>query len=805
MSRYYFINDASGQRRLSEMELPLRVGGKTQGGIIVPDVSDEDLLAFIAIADGHVYIQPAGGNDDLFHNDELLTDSVWLKSGDRVQLAKAVLTWDVKGDKVLIDVIRQTEEHQPRPPQQAPPVSAQTGYDELPVTGDGLIEHSTNKRRRWFFAFASILLLLTLYLLAAIPLVITIEPEPEEMSLSGFPAPLSLWGSELVLPGTYQLEAHKTGYRPLHEEIDINRGETPERSFSFVELPGLLRLGSQPQTDLRLYVDGTETKLKEQGKAEISRGTHQLRIETERFLVHEEKIEIEGFGKQQDLNIILQPAWAAITVLSQPKGAEIKIDGVVVGATPLQTDILQGQHELQLNKQGFKPVAFKHNVVAGTDVIIEDIQLQPVDGVLSLTSTPAGASILLDGEFQGATPMNLSLIANIEHKLVLTKAGFAKKDLSITLKPEQERAIDVKLPAEYGTIFLNIRPTGARLEINGKSSSVTSGKLRLPTRKHKFEISKPGYVSETLSITPQRGVSQNLSVFLKTAQQQAEQKKILSTPAEITTLAGQNLKLIKPQSSLKMGASRREAGRRANESQRLVQLQRPFYFSSKEVSNAQYRKFKSSHNSGSLDGAALNGEQQPVVNISWDDAARYSNWLSKQQGLPAAYSEKSGKMFAVSPMNTGYRLPTEAEWSWVARKLGAKKEQRYPWKGLFPPTVKSGNYADVNIADTLADTIPSYDDGFRGSAPVASFAASPEGFYDLGGNVAEWTHDFYAVYPAAATKRVTDPAGPSSGQHHVVRGSSWRHGSITELRLSYRDYSNAPRYDLGFRIARYAE
>ena len=88
---------------------------------------------------------------------------------------------------------------------------------------------------------------------------------------------------------------------------------------------------------------------------------------------------------------------------------------------------------------------------------------------------------------------------------------------------------------------------------------------------------------------------------------------------------------------------------------------------------------------------------------------------------------------------------------------------------------------------------------------MGSFAAWPEGFHDLGGNVAEWMHDYYAVYPGEADKPVTDPLGPLSGEHHVVRGSSWRQGTITELRLSYRDYSRTARPDLGFRIARYAE
>ena len=100
--------------------------------------------------------------------------------------------------------------------------------------------------------------------------------------------------------------------------------------------------------------------------------------------------------------------------------------------------------------------------------------------------------------------------------------------------------------------------------------------------------------------------------------------------------------------------------------------------------------------------------------------------------------------------------------------------------------------------------MPDYNDGFRGAAPVGSFAGQ-SGFHDLGGNVAEWMQDYYAVYPGMANTLVTDPSGPVTGDHHVVRGASWRQGSIAELRLSYRDYSREPRPDLGFRIARYAE
>jgi formylglycine-generating enzyme required for sulfatase activity len=254
-----------------------------------------------------------------------------------------------------------------------------------------------------------------------------------------------------------------------------------------------------------------------------------------------------------------------------------------------------------------------------------------------------------------------------------------------------------------------------------------------------------------------------------------------------------------------MGASRREAGSRANESQRLVEITRPFYLAVNEVSNAEYRQFDPGHNSGSAEGVSLNGDGQPVVNVSWDDAARYCNWLSARDGLEPAYAEQEGRMQRVAGVTNGYRLPSEAEWVYAARIAGRSSAARYPWGDTYPPATVSGNFADAQIADTLAIVVSGYNDGYRASSPVGSFGAQSAGFHDLGGNVAEWIDDFYAVYPGQAGQLVRDPTGPAGGQHHVVRDSSWRDGSITELRLSYRDYSRVARDNLGFRIARSAD
>jgi formylglycine-generating enzyme required for sulfatase activity len=102
-------------------------------------------------------------------------------------------------------------------------------------------------------------------------------------------------------------------------------------------------------------------------------------------------------------------------------------------------------------------------------------------------------------------------------------------------------------------------------------------------------------------------------------------------------------------------------------------------------------------------------------------------------------------------------------------------------------------------------TIEGYNDGYAAASPPGRFKPGATGLFDLGGNVAEWCHDYYAIDPSAPEKELVDPAGPKEGSHRVVKGASWRMAGITYLRTAFRDYSAGARHDLGFRVCRYAE
>ncbi|HET9317612.1 MAG TPA: SUMF1/EgtB/PvdO family nonheme iron enzyme, partial [Vicinamibacteria bacterium] len=234
-----------------------------------------------------------------------------------------------------------------------------------------------------------------------------------------------------------------------------------------------------------------------------------------------------------------------------------------------------------------------------------------------------------------------------------------------------------------------------------------------------------------------------------------------------------------------------------------VELTRPFYLAVREVTNAQFRKFKAEHSSGRFGAHALTDDAQPVVQVTWEQAAEYCNWLSAQEGLPPAYATRDGRLASTPSVGIGYRLPTEAEWSRAARYAGGGP-LKYPWGPSMPAPAKSGNFADESARSLVPVVLQGYDDRYPVSAPVGTFPPNALGFFDLGGNVAEWTHDVYSIPPPDAPLE-RDPLGPPPGDLHVILGSSYLHGSISELRLAYRDYGLKPRPDVGFRIARYAE
>ena len=368
------------------------------------------------------------------------------------------------------------------------------------------------------------------------------------------------------------------------------------------------------------------------------------------------------------------------------------------------------------------------------------------------------------------------------------------------IRPDQQRDVEIELEPLLVSVRIQVEPEDAELYVNGDLVGQANGTADLVAASQTIEIRSNGFVPYTTEFTPRPGLGQIIRANLKSL----EQARIESI-AEVTNAAGQNMKLIFPEGrTFTMGSSRREAGRRPNETLRQVKLERPFYISETETSNEQFRRFDPEHSSGTAAGLTLDNGSQPVVRVSWQQAALFCNWLSEQESLPPFYQVSDGQVVGFDPKSHGYRLPTEAEWAWAARVDADGNSLRYPWGDGLPPPPRAGNFADLGARSALTPVMRDYNDGEIVTAPVGSFTPNRLGLYDLAGNVAEWTHDFYGSVGFSGTVPA-DPLGAETGESHSIRGSSWTHSSITELRLSHRDFGTGPRYDLGFRVARYLE
>lgn len=625
----------------------------------------------------------------------------------------------------------------------------------------------------WFFATAR-------------SVTLQVEPPEAELSVAGGFAP-GFGGRYRLRPGRYAVQMRAEGYAAREESFEV--GEAPRQQFRFAlaKLPGRLRIAGAPSAELWIAGESRgETPL----EVELPAGRHRLRLNAPRHLPWEQEIEVEGFGRLQELRPELEPAWANAALASEPPGAKIFAADELLGETPGTFELLQGRHQLRFELAGYAPQLRSVIVQAGVDPPPLSVKLSPAGGTLSLRSTPSGAIIQVNGAFRGRTPAELGVPPNRNLRVVLSKEGFGQAQRSVRVVSGGRSALHLDLVAKTGEVWIRALPADSELRVDGKLVGRGEVQLMLSATPHQLEVSRPGYATRTQRFTPRPGLPSVVEVRLKTSEQAA----LDALPREIATPLGQKLRLIMP-GALQMGSSRREPGRLANEPLRQVTLSRPFYLARREVSNAEFRRFAPQHNSGQHGALQLSSDELPAVRVSWVQAALFCNWLSAQHGLAPFYVARGGAVVGSTPGAKGYRLPSEAEWAWAARKPGASP--RYPWGDALPPPARAGNYADQSAAAALRVVLPNYNDGFAGPAPVGSFAG-PRGLFDLAGNAAEWMHDFYEPNPGDAR----DPLGPAQGTHHVIRGASWMQGARTELRLAYRDYGSEARADLGFRIAR---
>ncbi len=541
--------------------------------------------------------------------------------------------------------------------------------------------------------------------------------------------------------------------------------------------------------DVKWFINQTIVGIGKKFKSDLDPGKHELKIQSKFFkpIVYIFQL-APGEVKEKIFNI--EESYIDLTVIIQNGPGEITIAGQSYNdISLLKINLAAGQYNLLVNKEGFQNYKEIINLNYEKKVVSKVVRLSKSNVNVTFDVRPNGGVLLIGGKKTDPSK-SYSLMHDKEYVVSYEKQGYQKKSIRFYPKDYLKKRLLIDLEEAKGVVAFNSVPN-AELYINNKRVGLTPMAIQLPTTRQEISIRKEGYVEKKFFIKPEKNKKITIEKILKTI---ADRNMLLQKRGYKVSSIKMTMRLFKPNGDLIfLGAPRNELGQRANEFLRNVKMKRAFYMAEHEITKKQYQIIMGAGNISNL----------PVVNVTWLEAVNFCNKLSMKEGIRSYYTIR-GENVVFNKNSEGYRLPTESEWEWVSRKYKKRSPTIYSWGNRNKVPVGAGNVADESSKGITKSFVGRYEDNFSGVAPVKSFPAEKNGLFDLFGNVSEWVGDYYSLIPYDKEKTYVDLLNEKRSKSNVIKGSSWKSGTVTELRASYREGLMNQREDVGFRIARNA-
>jgi formylglycine-generating enzyme required for sulfatase activity len=540
-----------------------------------------------------------------------------------------------------------------------------------------------------------------------------------------------------------------------------------------------------------------------------------------------------------------QLALATLVINSDPDNATVFLDGRAVGITPFETTLSAGRHLLELEHSYFERSRETLDVRAG-EAITRRVILGIGEGTLDLLSNPKGAWVEVDGRRLGSvTPAELRLTAG-EHRIRMGLPERRPVEQIVVLDSGSRQEVTLTLDMDpHGSLTVTTRPTDARVSLPDLGVAYQPG-VRIPIGEHLIEVSRPGYTTSRIRFEVRYGENETEVVLpreygqlIASANRADAEISVAFTdmqgrpvrqpyspgmrlpvgPVDVRarslgqrsayrkvdlTRDGATVRLVLKPMEVKAGAILRDQlksgggapemivipagefvmgddqGLADERPQHTVVLTEPFAMSVREVSSAQYRAFAAATGRELHVKTRNDADEVPARYISWRDASAYTDWLTDQTG-------------------SRYRLPSEAEWEYVAR---AGTRSAYFFGDSLEEICVYANLADQSSREFYGGwESEDCDDGYPRLAPVGRLKPNPFGVHDILGNVTEWVLDCGTSDYATAPSDGSAASSRRSCRSHGYRGGSWD-SQADQLRSAYRSASHGAGDDRGIRLVR---
>nr|VFK48325.1 MAG: Formylglycine-generating enzyme, required for sulfatase activity, contains SUMF1/FGE domain [Candidatus Kentron sp. TC] len=624
-------------------------------------------------------------------------------------------------------------------------------------------------------------------------------------------------------PGEYRIRVEKMGFYPIEARITLARRE---KHTLHAALAPSCEDGQCP-TDLVVKANVSEGDVyidrKPAGKTDLmphalSPGKHKIELKKEGYQPFETTIDVAR-GEKHTLHAVLIPNSSCkegqcptdLVVKANVSEGDVYIDRKPAGKTDLMPHALSpGKHKIELKKEGYQPFETTIDVARGEKHTLHAVLIPnssckegqcPTD--LVVKANVSEGDVYIDRKPAGKTDLMLHALSPGKHKIEVKKEGYQPFETTIDAATGGKHTLHTVLipnaPCKGGQcptdLVVKANVSGSKVHIDGKLAGPTGPTpYTLSPGKHKIEVAtKKGCPPLETMIDAAAGEKHRLHVVFASR----KRSRIVSPWPKNPTHAGYRELCAriggepKPPKMREIIVSEKEhadspedASLSPSDEDPQRHAPKPFFLGVTEVTFDEYDRFACDTGRELPHDSGWGRGRHPVINVDWNDASAYAEWLAKETGK-------------------GFRLPTEEEWEYAAR---GNTTTRYFWGD----DAKSA-CAHANGYDESAKTVHEYywdhlscDDGQANTAPVGSYLPNSFELWDMIGNVREWTASCWQGNPIFPSKDgAPTPQEPEVCAWRVIRGGAWLSPpSSLESTHSGKFTADGASNSIGFRLAK---
>ena len=438
--------------------------------------------------------------------------------------------------------------------------------------------------------------------------------------------------------------------------------------------------------------------------------------------------------------------YGSLNIRTVPQGARVFLDGNDIGTTPLHRDDIKiGDYTLLLQLVRYSVLTQSITVKLGESTEV-DTTMVGLTGSLQITTFPVGASIFLDGEYEGVTGDKGLTVEDVLIGSCVVKAhyeGYLSCEKTVEIENKTTTFEDIKLKPKSGAIFVISIPESAEVILDDSllANELTPVKLNdIETGSHKVTVNLMDYKSAEKFITVEPDKTFPVSIELVRITREDSVDALCSVLPDTSWV-------FFSADSFMMGSPEGENGRDEDEGPQHLVFIKPFGMMKTEVTQALWLEVMGTTVQQQRNIADPSekiygeGSQFPMYYVTWNEVQVFLEKLNLRD---------PGK---------DYRLPTEAEWEYACR---ARTTSRYYWG-------EDSGYGDIGY---YAEYSSSRND-LRGTIEVGSKLPNSFGLHDMSGNVWEWCDNVWYDFHQDSHSEDSVREENSEKMKRILRGGSW--------------------------------